>query len=55
MQQATACKTVNVAASFSCALKNKGLEMLTFFEGGRGEMILIGQFFGVESPGLFYN
>ena len=28
-------KTVNLAASFSCALKNKGLEML------RGEMILI--------------
>ena len=28
MQQATACKTVNLAVSFSCALKNKGLEML---------------------------
>ena len=30
MHQATACKTVSLASSFSCALKNKGLEMLTF-------------------------
>ena len=30
VQQSTAFKRVNLAASFSCSLKNKGLEMLTF-------------------------
>ena len=42
MQQATARKTVNLAASFSWALENKGNAIIS-----GGEMILIGQSFAV--------
>ena len=43
MQQTTAFKTVNFAASFSCALKRFGDANVS----GR-EMILIGQFFPLD-------
>ena len=50
MKQATACKAMKlIAASFSCALKNK------FGDANCSgvEMILIGQIFAVGSQGSF--
>ena len=48
MQLQEATKKVNLAAWFSCALKNKGLEMLTFLGRNDSDWSM----FAVGSPGF---